>query len=90
VKGIERGERIFYLHTVHTHFPPHWSTSTKTDKNAKLVGTKLQFPGIVREIESENGALIKKKTKFSSYIRKYEKGAAVAKSYMTNSLLIYD
>ncbi len=33
--------------------------------------------------------LIKKKIKFSSYIRKIQNGAVVAKSYMTNGLLIY-
>ncbi len=34
--------------------------------------------------------LIKKKIKFSSYIRKFRRDqGSVAKSYMTNSLLIY-
>jgi hypothetical protein len=33
--------------------------------------------------------LINKKRKFSSYIRKFRMGA-VARSYMTNGLLIYD
>jgi hypothetical protein len=34
-------------------------------------------------------ALIKKKIKFTSYIRKFRTEHAVAKSYMTNGLLIY-
>jgi hypothetical protein len=35
-----------------------------------------------------SSTLIKKKIKFSSYIRKFRNGA-VAKSYMTNGVLIY-
>jgi hypothetical protein len=38
--------------------------------------------------KKEKSTLIKKKRKFSSYIKKIQSGA-VAKSYMTNSLLIY-
>ncbi len=43
-------------------------------------------PIINKQIHS---TLIKKKIKFSSYIRKIQNGA-VAKSYMTNGLFIYD
>jgi hypothetical protein len=43
---------------------------------------------MLRTLNSMVSTLIKRKTKFSSYIMKIQKGA-VAKSCMTNSLLIY-
>jgi hypothetical protein len=43
-----------------------------------------------QEIIETQSTLIKKKTKFSLYIYKEIQKGAVAKSYMTDGLLIYD
>jgi hypothetical protein len=49
-----------------------------------LVGIRLLY--ILNQLAA-TALLVRKKIKFSSYIRKFRRGA-VAKSYMTNGLLI--
>jgi hypothetical protein len=67
----------------------YWSDSTK---QGILQVNKFQGKDSINRLFIDQvgiHALIKKKTKFSSSIRKSRRGA-VAKSYMINGLLIYD
>jgi hypothetical protein len=64
---------------------PDGHTGMKRLKNSNLVDFEIVY--MIRTVE-RIGTLIRKKIKFSSYIRKFRGIGCNAKSYLTNDLLI--